>query len=396
MNFLDQLAAIPQGDVQRHAAAAKFTALGLPTVRDEGWKYTSLGVLQGRSSGLPEANTTVPPPLVEGACRFVLVDGIVRDDLSTALPHGLTVEHEPLPYHASLEAHAIAHLNMALRRSSVTLRIADDAVVTTPLEVVFVGSNAAVAHTAFSVIAGHNGRATIIERHACHGTFTGSMLSRIEVGAGASLKHYRLHESASQAVSLALGTVDLARDATYEAFSLNTGGQVTRHQTIACFHGEGGHLELNGAHVVDGDSHIDTTTEIRHMVPHCSSRETYRHVMDGNGRSVFQGKIFVAEGAQKTDGFQLNQSLMLSPNAEVNAKPELEIFADDVKCSHGATSGRLDAEALFYLRSRGLGEAEARALLVQAFIASAVDLISDEAVRGAFTDRAAQAWETKR
>jgi Fe-S cluster assembly protein SufD len=147
-------------------------------------------------------------------------------------------------------------------------------------------------------------------------------------------------------------------------------------------------VHLNGAHVLSGSSHADTTTEIRHLAPHCASRETYRHVMDGASRSVFQGKIFVAEGAQKTDGFQLNQSLMLSPEAEVNAKPELEIYADDVKCSHGATSGRLDADALFYLRSRGIPLVEARALLIDAFIGSAIDLIADEGVREAFRARA--------
>ena len=395
--FAEQLRAVPESDAPRHAAALRFAEIGLPTPRNEGWKYTNLAFLSARAVSGVESTGEIPTALVEDTPRLAFVDGIYRPDLSaTALPDGVTIHHEAVGLHAALEPHAIAQLNAALCGQAVTLRIADHAVIAQPIELCFVGHGSAVAHAALSIVAGVNARATIVERHVCHGGFTGITRSLVDVGQGASLKHYRLHEGSTQAVSLAIGTVDLAKDAAYEAFSLSHGGQVTRHQVIARFNGEGGHLELNGAHVVAGDSHIDTTTEIQHATAHCASRETYRHVMDGNGRSVFQGKIFVAEGAQKTDGFQLNQSLMLSPTAEVNAKPELEIYADDVKCSHGATSGRLDAEALFYLRSRGLPAGEARALLVRAFIASAIDLISDETVRAVFTERAAHAWETTR
>jgi Fe-S cluster assembly protein SufD len=183
---------------------------------------------------------------------------------------------------------------------------------------------------------------------------------------------------------LAASFVQLDRDATYKSFALTTGAALSRHQISATLTAPGGEVHLDGVHVLGGEAHADTTTFIDHAAPHCASRETYRQVLDGHARGVFQGKILVRPQAQKTDGFQLNQALMLSDTAEINAKPELEIYADDVKCSHGATSGRLDDEALFYLRSRGIPEAEARQMLVQAFIGATLDLIEHEEIRAAF------------
>jgi Fe-S cluster assembly protein SufD len=176
----------------------------------------------------------------------------------------------------------------------------------------------------------------------------------------------------------------LSRDAAYKAFALNAGGGLVRREVEVQLIQPGGFAQVDGAYLVDGDRHTDTTVLIDHQADHCASRQTQKGVIDNDGRAVYQGKILVRPNAQKTDGYQLSQTLLLSPQAEIDVKPELEIHADDVKCSHGATVGRLDADALFFLRARGIPEAEARALLIQGFIGGALDEIDRDDVREAF------------
>jgi len=174
---------------------------------------------------------------------------------------------------------------------------------------------------------------------------------------------------------------------------LNLGARLTRTEVHARLAGVGGAVHLNAAQLLDGMQHADFTTVVRHEAEACASRQTVKNVLDGRARGVFQGRIEVARAAQKTDGYQMNQALLLSPDAEIDSKPQLEIFADDVKCSHGATVGELDAAQLFYLRSRGISEAEARTVLVHAFLAGALDVVSDTVAR-AVLDRAIIArWE---
>ena len=360
--------------------------------RTESWKYTSLDFLKSRAAMPADADAVVPESVLRGACRMVFVGGVFdAAHSSTDCPQGVT---HGLMRQQGEGGHPVMQLNNAGARDGAIVRIAPGAVPELPVELVFCGADGLV-HNQISIELGDEAQLTIVEDHDYQGACNVTTVARISLGDGASLRHYRLHSAGAEVVSLSTGAVTLGRDAHYNSFALTLGGQLTRHQVLATMTAPGAHLELNGAHVLDGDSHADTTTEIRHMAPHCASRETYRHVMDGTSRSVFQGKIYVAQDAQKTDGFQLNQSLMLSAQAEVNAKPELEIYADDVKCSHGATSGRLDEDALFYLRSRGLPQAEARAMLVEAFIGSAIDLISDEPVREAFRAVATSALHKK-
>ena len=180
---------------------------------------------------------------------------------------------------------------------------------------------------------------------------------------------------------------------TYDSFVLNLGGRMVRTEVHAHLAGPGGTAHLNGAQLLAGTQHADFTTVVRHDAPSCTSRQTVKNVLAGRSRGVFQGRIEVARHAQKTDGYQMNQALLLSPDAEVDTKPELEIFADDVKCSHGATVGELDAEQLFYLRSRGIPDGEARSILVRAFLAEALEAVAQDNIRAMLEDSVERWWE---
>ncbi|MGI4939803.1 MAG: SufB/SufD family protein, partial [Janthinobacterium lividum] len=182
-----------------------------------------------------------------------------------------------------------------------------------------------------------------------------------------------------------------AEGAVYDSFGLTLGGRLARNEIHARLHGPNGMVHLNGAQLLGGSQHADFTTVVQHQAPSCGSRQTVKNVLSGRSRGVFQGRIEVDRIAQKTDGYQMNQALLLSPDAEIDAKPELQIYADDVKCSHGATVGELDAEQMFYLRSRGVPLVQARAMLVRAFLAEALDPIQHEGAR-AMLERAVERW----
>jgi len=232
---------------------------------------------------------------------------------------------------------------------------------------------------------------TIIERHEGDGAYWKNMVSIIEIGANAKLRHIRIQDDDKQAVNTSMVRIALARDAVYDSFTLNMGGKLTRHEIHAVIQGENAECTLNGVNLLNGEQHGDTTILIEHQAPHCASNQFYRSVLDDSARGVFQGKVHVHKAAQKTDGYQLSNALLLSPKAEMDTKPELEIYADDVLCSHGATTGQLDEDPLFYLRQRGLTEADARMLLIQAFVNEVVDKVADETAKATIEEKA-QAW----
>ena len=236
---------------------------------------------------------------------------------------------------------------------------------------------------------------TLIERHVGQGAYWKNMVTDIAVGKNARVHHIRLQEDSPEGVQTNLVKVTVAQDAAYDCFSLNLGGKLTRHEIHAVIEGQGADCRLNGLNLLAGVQHGDTTILIEHLAPHCTSYQFYRSILDDTARGVFQGKVHVHQAAQKTDAYQLSNALLLSPMAEMDTKPELEIYADDVKCSHGATTGPLDEEPLFYLRSRGLSAAEARRLLVQAFVDEVLEKIPDEDTREEARGKA-DAWLTMR
>jgi Fe-S cluster assembly protein SufD len=218
-------------------------------------------------------------------------------------------------------------------------------------------------------------------------------VSEIHVDDGAVLTHVRTQTESTDAFHLATIYAAVAAGGAYDSFTLNIGGRITRTEIHCRLDGPGAIAHLNGAQLLTGSQHSDFTSVVRHAGPKGTSRQTVKNVLAGHSRGVFQGRIEVARGAQGTDGYQMNRALLLSPDAEIDTKPELEIFADDVKCSHGATVGELDPEQLFYLRSRGIPDGEARSILVRAFLAEALDPVTNDTARGLLEDAVSAWWE---
>lgn len=213
------------------------------------------------------------------------------------------------------------------------------------------------------------------------GSYWKNIVVQVHVEPGGHVYHHRIITESAQGVTTIFTHVVLERDARYDAVSVMMGAGLVRNQIHAEIKGSGGQCTLNGVHLLAGEQHGDTTITIEHQAPHTQSHQTYKNVLTGSARGVFQGKVHVHQAAQKTDGYQLSNTLMLSPYAEMDTKPELEIYADDVKCSHGATTGKLDEAALFYLRARGIPLASARSLLTMAFVSEVVDRIPSEDLR---------------
>ena len=287
---------------------------------------------------------------------------------------------------------AFLALNTALMDSGFVLRVHRGVVVEEPIEIVFVGglTDSPVSYFPRNLIVLEEGsRATVVKSYAGlgGGAYFANAATEVLVGDGAVLRHYKVQAETRDATHLATTHVRVGRDAVYEGFGLTMGGRLSRNEMDVRLEGEGGECRLSGAFLMRGSEHCDNTTTIEHVVPHTACREVFKGVLDDQSRAVFQGRIVVHRNAQGTDGQQLCKALLLSRGAEMDAKPELEIYADDVKCSHGATTGQIDEAALFYLRSRGVPEALARNLLIRSFLEEAFEQISSTDVRAAFMDR---------
>ncbi len=257
-------------------------------------------------------------------------------------------------------------------------------------DILFTGQAGILHSPRLKIVLEEGAELTIVERHEGAGSYWKNMVTDIQVGANARLHHIRIQDDSAEAVNTNMVNISLGRDAIYDSFTLNIGGKLTRHEIHARIIGENAELSLNGVNLLQGEQHGDTTILIEHEAPHCRSNQFYRSILNGKARGVFQGKIHVHQAAQKTDGYQLANAILLSETSEMDTKPELEIYADDVKCSHGATTGQLDEEPVFYLRSRGLSEKQARELLIQAFVDEVVDKIADETVQSAVRERTGQ------
>jgi Fe-S cluster assembly protein SufD len=393
---------LPGDHAVREAAATSFRATGFPTSRNEAWKYTSLRPLAdiefhepilpvGGGEGLLARLPSLDVP------ALVFVDGRFRQDLSADLPDGIKMigfARSPLFGRAGDEP--LAALN--------TMLAEDGAVITVPEGVdagtILLASLATDLHgkpVAFHprhrIRLGRGAALTLLEINAGEGLYLHNPVMELHVAEDARLTHVRLQNEAIGAFHLATLYVDIAARGTYDGFSLVVGARLSRTEIHARLGGAGAAVHLNGAQLLRGTQHADFTSVIAHDAPGCASRQTVKNVLAGHARGVFQGRIEVARAAQKTDGYQMNQALLLSPTAEMDCKPELRIYADDVKCSHGATIGQLDTEQLFYLRSRGVPEAEARAMLVRAFLAEALDPIQNEAARSVLEAAVEKWWE---
>ena len=404
-------------DLRRQALEAH-QRLGLPHRRIEDWKYTDLRVLMREvlplaaapdAEALKRAAAALELHAIAGVRRIVLVDGVFAPTLSETSDLGKDINIRTLREvleagDAALQAQlfapdnsdAMVALNSAMMTDGIVIEVADNAVIALPLHIVHIASGAAPAamFTRSLIRVGKHAGATLVESYiGAEGAKAYQVHDSliVAIGDGARLDHVRLIEDSREAFNISSAVVTLGANAHFNTFGMNNGSLVSRYQAVISVAGEGSRVETNGVNLLNGRQHADTTLFLDHAVPNCSSREIFRAVVDDRGHSVFQGRIIVRPRAQKTDARMMTRALLLSDEAEADNKPELEIFADDVTCGHGATTGALDDSLLFYLRARGLSEKEAQALLIQAFVGEAIEQIANEALRE-LAISAAQRW----
>jgi Fe-S cluster assembly protein SufD len=392
----------------RSAAFEAYEQSGLPHRRIEDWKYTDLRALMREvlplaaapdAVALKRATAAVKLQAIKGARPLVLVDGVFVPKLSDVggLEKGLTVrtlrdvlESGDAALQAQLltpdNANPMVALNSAMMTDGVVIEIADGVVLKQPLQIVHVATGPAPAaiFTRSLLRLGKDVGATLVESYiAADGAKAYQAYDSLVVAIGdnSRLDHVRLIEDSREASNISSAVITLGAHAHFNTFGMTSGAAVSRYQATITFAGEHSRVETNGVNLLNGRQHADTTLFMDHAVPHCASREVFRAVADDRAHSVFQGRIVVRPDAQKTDAKMMTRALLLSDDAEADNKPELEIFADDVTCGHGATTGALDESLLFYLRARGLSEKEAQALLIQAFVGEAIESIVNDDLR---------------
>jgi Fe-S cluster assembly protein SufD len=392
----------------RQAGIERFAELGFPGMRDEEWRFTNVAPLTkiDFQPALYHCDGLSPGKLrhllggsAEGP-RLVFVNGHYSRELSSraALPAGVVVESlavvlethpewvEPyLAQYAPFEKNAFTALNTAFIGDGAFVSIPKDTVLGGPIHLVAVSTapgGPTVAHPRNLIVAGSGSQAAIVESFiGLEGVYFTNTVTEIVLGESAVVDHYKVGQEGNEAFHIAAMHVHQDRGSNFTSHSIALGGSLVRNGVNVVLAGEGGECTLNGLYLAHGRQLIDNHTRIDHAKPRCASHELYKGILDGKAHGVFNGKIFVHQDAQQTDARQTNKTLLLSEDAVMNSKPQLEIYADDVKCTHGATIGQLDQEAIFYLRSRGIGLQEARSLLTFAFANDIIGRIKLEPVR---------------
>ena len=401
----------------REAAFRSFEAEGLPHRRIEEWKYTDLRALMRDAkpiAGTPDAaakSRAKSAGLLVGdidARRIVFVDGMFVPELSDLanLSPGLTIRSmaeamaagDPqLAAHlgkvVSSEREGVLALNTALMRDGALVRVAKGATLERPIHLVFAatGARPASVFTRSLVVIEEGARAMLVESHDAAAAHQVNTALELIVGDGAHFDHIKITSGPSDLIHVSSLMAAIGARARFNDFAFNIGGGVVRNQLFVRFDGEGTLAGIRGASLLKGKQHVDTTVVAEHKAGGCQSREMFAAVLDGESRGVFQGKIIVQPHAQQTDAKMMTRALLLSEEAEADNKPELEIFADDVQCGHGATTGALDQDLKFYLMARGIPEPEAEALLVQAFVGEAIEGIEHAGLRDALMEQVV-AW----
>ena len=359
----------------------------LPTRKLEAFRYTDLRPLSAISFAPATAFTgTVALPDL-GLPRLVFLNGVFSAEQSSPVPYV-----QPFAAFAEETSLPLPLINAQHAADGITLTVPAGVDAGTILLVSYAsGAEPFAFHPRHRITLGAGAKLTIIEINKGEGVYWHNPVTDIEVGEGATLGHFRLQAESTAAFHLATIRANIAANGAYEAFTAVMGAKLSRAEFHAALTGPQAHTHLNAAQLLRGTQHGDFTSVVKHRAPNCTSRQTVKSVLDDAARGVFQGRIEVDRIAQKTDGYQMNQALLLSATAEMDIKPELQIFADDVKCSHGATIGALDPEQIFYLRSRGINEAQARSMLIRAFLHEALEPVTDEVARTMF-EAAIENW----
>lgn len=400
----------------RENAFDRFEQTGFPTTRDEEWKYTNIAQIAKTKfaqtvSGNEESARANSTAIEQYACpeardsQMVFVNGVFQTALSSLgdLPQGIVamslaealenethqiVLRERLARQADYNANPFTALNTAFIENGAYLRIPKDAQVGAPIHLLFLsdikGDDALQASFPRVVIVAEKGSAaTVIESYASaqDGVYLTNAVVEIFVEDNARLEHYKVQRESAQSFHIAATNAELGRDSRFNSTTITLGAELSRHDILVKLDAEGSECAVDGLYLVTTGQHTDTHSIIDHRVPHCTSHQLYKGILDGKSRAVFNGKIFVRVDAQQTNAFQTNRNLLLSPEARVDTKPQLEIYADDVKCSHGATVGQLEEEELFYLLSRGLHSDLARNLLTYGFAEEVINKIKIESIK---------------
>jgi Fe-S cluster assembly protein SufD len=392
----------------------QFERAGFPNIKQEEWKYTNVSpiaktnfapVVTSNGTALAKAgglNAFIYEEARES--RLVFVNGMLRRDLSSlaALPDGvLAIDlREALrgnEYEATLReylehpalANGFAALNTALFTSGLFLKVPRGTRVDAPIHLLFIGDTAAedpppAAFPRVLIVAEENSSATIVESYASQkedSVYLTNAIVDLSLADGSRLEHYKIQRESTGAFHIATTRAELGPNSTYNTTTINFGAALSRHDIRVQMDHEGAECSVDGLYMVDGSQHTDTHSVIDHRQPHCTSHQLYKGILDGKSRAVFNGKVFVRHGAQQTDARQTNKNLLLSTDARVDTKPQLEIFADDVKCTHGAAVGQIDEEEKFYLESRGINPALARNLLTYGFAEEVIEKIAIESIK---------------
>ncbi len=398
-------------DRSRRGALEAFASAGFPTPRHEDWKYTRVTPIEKRGFKIPQGNgTTIQSGDVQrfylggqDCEQLVFVDGRYVDPLSrrnvlesgvrvTTLESAMKASSEFLENHLGNYAdpahQAFSALNTAFMTDGAVVHVKNRGADKPPIHLLFVATREdIVTHPRVLVIAEAGSQATIIESYAsvCEGCYFTNAITEIALMEDARVDHYKIQEESTKAFHVATLEVHQNRDTRFTSHSISFGGQLVRNDINVLLDAEGAHCTLNGLFMVGGRQHVDYHTRIDHAKPHGTSEEVYKGILDGRARGVFNDRVKVHPDAQKTDAHQSNNNLLLSRDAEIDTKPELEIYADDVKCSHGATVGQLDEHSLYYLRSRGIGERQARGLLTYGFAREILERVELASLRDKLT-----------
>ena len=401
----------------RHAAMARFTEMGFPTTHDETWRHTSLASLSEHPFQLARNLCDIPKTELEPAmswmgagCRLVFVNGSFSPLHSSLLPlpHGMkagslagalggdsSLLRSHLGQYALVKDHAFVALNTAFLSDGAVVFIPPNTVIEEPLHLLFVSrpnGRATMSHPRTLIVAGPHSRATIVESYLGlqEDLYLTNAVTEVVLAEDAALDHHVLQQESTAAFHFLTLAVHQSRHSTFTSHSLATGGALARSEIHCELADEGTTCILRGVSAAADRQHLDTQTQIDHAKPHGTSQQLYKSILGGRAIGVFNGKILVRQDAQKTDARQTNSNLLLSEDALIHTKPQLEIFADDVKCAHGATVGRLDEEAVFYLRSRGIGLETARGLMTYAFGSETINLVTNEIIRDRLEELLAQ------
>jgi len=388
----------------RQDAFARFWELGFPTLKDEDWRFTSVAPITAQTFDLPqgasvsqsEIEAIVAPELSN---RIVFVNGRFAPELSVIASAGAKVLslaeaigtanpvlQKHLAKHERFESDAFTALNTAFIEDGAFVHVKRGAVIEQPIYILYVstGEKPQMVNPRNLIVADEQSQAVFVEDYVTlsnrgrtglesGATVFSNVVTELVAGSDSILSHYMIEREDAKALNVSTLNVQLARGANVDSHSLLVGGALVRNNVHPVLAGEGSDCLINGLFVGNERQHLDNYMKVEHASPHCNSRQFYNGILDGHSRGVFHGRIIVHKDAQKTDAKQTNRNLLLSDNAQIDTKPQLEIYADDVKCTHGATIGQMDEEALFYMRSRGIEEAEARRLLLFAFAGECLD-----------------------